>query len=464
MEEVREIALNENIIATLDTIVETVLGSDKATITLRDRASGEIIYSYRGEHLMRPASNMKIITGATALSELGLDFRFKTELYLDGQIEDGTLYGDIYIKGYGDPTINEATLKLFAQKLSEQGIQKATGMIIGDDTYFTGDTLPPGVDEEGETHYYGARISPITMSPNDDFDASTIIIEVTARNVGEQPDYVVIPHLSGMQIFNEALTVVNDRENTLEIRRINNTNQIKITGEIPEGESAKVWVSHQDPTKNTLQFFKVLCEQVGIQFSEQCRIVNGIIPQQADLIYTHESETLEEMFSIFMKLSNNSMADIFVKTMGKLQHGVGDYAHGLQVVQAYLEKHQNNFEAWQFVDGSGLSHGIRLHSNGISQLLFKLQKEPYFPQFFASLPVAGNTDRLIGGTLKDRFLEPELQNTIFAKTGYIHEVNTLSGYVTGESGRDYIFSIMLEGREEGIPFLDEGLKSMIVYL
>ncbi|MBD8038549.1 D-alanyl-D-alanine carboxypeptidase/D-alanyl-D-alanine-endopeptidase [Solibacillus sp. A46] len=464
MEEVREIALNENTIATLDTIVETVLGSDKATVTLRDRASGEILYSYRGEHLMRPASNMKIITGAAALSELGLDFRFKTELYMDGQIEDGTLYGDVYIKGYGDPTINEATLKLFAQKLSEQGIQKITGMIIGDDTYFTGDTLPPGVDEEGETHYYGARISPITMSPNDDFDASTIIVEVTARNIGEQPDYVVIPHLSGMQIFNEALTVVNDKENTLEIRRINNTDQIKITGEIPEGETAKVWVSLQDPTKNTLQFFKVLCEQVGIDFSEECMIASGVIPQQAERIYTHESQTLEKMFSIFMKLSNNSMADIFVKTMGKLQHGEGDYMHGLQVVQAYLEKHENDFTAWQFVDGSGLSHGIRIHSNGISQLLFKLQKEPYFPQFFASLPVAGNTDRLIGGTLKDRFLEPELQNRIFAKTGYIHEVNTLSGYVTGESGHDYIFSIMLEGREEGIPFLDSGLKEMIACL
>lgn len=464
MGEVRETALNKNTTDTLDSIVDTILGSDKATVTLRNRASGEILYSYRGEHLMRPASNMKIITGATALSELGLDFRFNTELYVIGKIEDGTLHGDIYLKGYGDPTINEATLKLFAQKLSEQGIQNITGMLIGDDTYFTGNTLPPGVDEDGETHYYGARISPITMSPNDDFDASTIIVEVNARYVGEQPDYIVTPHLSGLQISNESWTVANDRENTLEIRRINNTGQIMITGEIPQGETAKVWVSLQDPTMNTLQFFKVLCEQEGINFSEQCKISKGVIPQQAELLYTHESQTLEEMFSIFMKLSNNSMADIFVKTMGKLQYGVGDYEHGLKVVQAYLEKHQNNFAAWQFVDGSGLSHGIRLHSNGISQLLFKLQNEPYFPQFFASLPVGGNTDRFIGGTLKDRFLESELQNRIFAKTGYIHEVNTLSGYLTGKSGHDYIFSIMLEGREEGIPFLDSGLKAMIAYL
>lgn len=73
----------------------------------------------------------------------------------------------------------------------------------------------------------------------------------------------------------------------------------------------------------------------------------------------------------------------------------------------------------------------------------------------------GNDNRLIGGTLKERFLEPEYAGKIYAKTGYIHEVNCLSGYVTGMSGKDYIFSIMLEGREDGIPFLDEGLKGII---
>ena len=461
MKEIQEKNLNGDAITKLDQVVGTILGEDKATFTLRDRTSGEILYTYRGDRLMRPASNMKILTGAAAIAELGLDYRFKTEIYIDGNVEDHTLNGDIYVKGYGDPTINEATLKYFAEVLREYGIHHVRGKLIGDDTYFSGDTLPPGVDDEGETHYYGARISPITMSPNDDFDASTIIVEATAGNIDEKPSFNVIPHLSGLQISNEAKTVDKNAENTLEIRRINNTSQIVITGEIPEGETTKVWVSHDDPTKNTLLFFKELCKDAGIRFEQEDSIESGVTPNHAKLIHTHESRSIAEMFSIFMKLSNNSIADIFLKTMGKQKHGVGDYEHGLKVVRAYLEKQQINFATWQFADGSGLSHHNRLHSNGISELLYVLQKEPYFQYFYESLPVGGNIDRLVGGTLKDRFLEPELQQRIFAKTGYIHEVNTLSGYVTGKSGRDYIFSIMLEGREEGIPFLDEGLKAII---
>ncbi|MEK4384398.1 D-alanyl-D-alanine carboxypeptidase/D-alanyl-D-alanine-endopeptidase [Solibacillus sp. FSL W7-1464] len=461
MEEIQERNLNSDAITKLDEIVESILGEDKATFTLRDRTFGEIVYTYRGDCLMRPASNMKILTGTAAIAELGLDYRFKTEIYIDGNIEGYTLYGNVYVKGYGDPTINEATLKFFAEVLRKYGIHQVKGKLIGDDTYFSGDTLPPGVDEEGETHYYGARISPITMSPNDDFDASTIIVQATSGNIGEKPSFTVIPHLSGLQISNEAKTVDRNAESTLEIRRINNTSQIVITGEIPEEETAKVWVSHQDPTKNTLLFFKELCKDADIRFEPEEAIDSGATPDHAKLIHTHESRSIAEIFSIFMKLSNNSIADIFLKTMGKQKHGVGDYEHGLKVVRAYLEKRQINFTTWQFADGSGLSHHNRLHSNGISELLFVLQKEPYFQNFYESLPVGGNTNRLVGGTLKDRFLEPELQQRIFAKTGYIHQVNTLSGYVTGKSGRDYIFSIMLEGREEGIPFLDEGLKAII---
>lgn len=461
MGEIQVGVLAQKAVTALDQAVEQSLGKDNSTFTLRDRQTGELVYSYRGEHLMRPASNMKIITGAVALEELGLDYRFQTEIYVDGDIEAGVLNGNVYIKGYGDPTINQATLEQFAEILVQAGIQHVTGQLIGDETYFTGETLPPGVDEEGETHYYGARISPITMSPTNDFDASTILVTAQAQAIGEHPTFEVIPHVSGHTITNEAVTVASEAENTLEVIRLTNTNQIVITGELPAGESAKVWVSLQNPTLNTLGFFKVLCEEQGISFGYNEPVTTGVVPLNAELLYTHQSRTVGELFSIFMKLSNNSIADIFVKTLGKQKHGVGDYESGLRVVEDYLARKKIDFQAWQFVDGSGLSHGIRLHANGISQLLFTLQKEPYFDVFFESLPVGGHADRLIGGTLKERFTESEYVGKIFAKTGYIHEVHCLSGYVTGMSGKEYIFSIMLEGREEGIPFIDEGLKAII---
>ena len=456
--------LSEQSIAAIEEIVETILGKDKATLTIRDRENGQILYAYRGDHLMRTASNMKIISGAAALAVLGKDYQFKTYIYTDGMLEDGILNGNVYIKGGADPTLGEETFQRFAQILLENNIQKINGQLLGDDTLFSGDTLPPGVDDEGETHYYGARVSALSMSPNSDYDASTIIVTATPGEIGEKPAFEVIPHLCGMHITNEANTVASNEENTLEIRRLNNTDQIVITGNLPQNDSAKVWVSLQHPTKNTLQLLKAMCEQAGIEFLRQDVIDVSEVPDNAKLLYTYDGSTVGEIFSVFMKLSNNSIADIFTKLMGRQQYGVGDYDSGIRVLKQYLRSHQIEIGNWRFADGSGLSHNIRVHSNGLSELLFKLQKEPYFDMFYESLPVAGNPDRLIGGTLKERFTEQKFENRIIAKTGYIHEVNTLSGYFIGDSGKEYIFSLLLEGREEGIPFLDSGLSRIIEVL
>ena len=353
--------LSEQSIVAIEEIVETILGKDKATLTIRDRENGQILYAYRGDHLMRTASNMKIISGAAALAVLGKDYQFKTYIYTDGMLEDGILNGNVYIKGGADPTLGEETFQRFAQILLENNIQKINGQLLGDDTLFSGDTLPPGVDDEGETHYYGARVSALSMSPNSDYDASTIIVTATPGEIGEKPAFEVIPHLCGMHITNEANTVASNEENTLEIRRLNNTDQIVITGNLPQNDSAKVWVSLQHPTKNTLQLLKAMCEQAGIEFLRQDVIDVSEVPDNAKLLYTYDGSTVGEIFSVFMKLSNNSIADIFTKLMGRQQYGVGDYDSGIRVLKQYLRSHQIEIGNWRFADGSGLSHNIRVH-------------------------------------------------------------------------------------------------------
>lgn len=456
--------LSEESINGIQRAIDEILGREHVTVTIRDRENGKELYSFRGQHLMRPASNMKLVSGAAALSILGESYKFKTEVYIDGHVENGVLHGNLYIKGGGDPTLNEEAFLQFAEKLKAYGITAIQGNLIGDDTLFPGETLPPGVDDEGETYCWGARISAISMSPDGDYDASSIIVTANPNQIGERPSFQVIPYLSGHEITNEANTVAAGEENTLEILRTNGTNQIVISGNLPQGEVAKAWVSLQNPTINTLQFIKYIFEQKGIEFHASSSIVQGAVPSSATLFYTQDSMTIAEMFPAFMKFSNNSIADIFVKMIGYKEHGVADYESGLESVRAYLQKLQIPAETWQFIDGSGLSHSDRLTSEGISELLFKLQSEPYFTTFFDSLPVAGQSERWIGGTLRERFTESEYDNRIFAKTGYIWEVHCLSGFAIGDSGKSYVFSILLEGYEEGIPYIDRGLKEILRFL
>ncbi|MBD8035284.1 MULTISPECIES: D-alanyl-D-alanine carboxypeptidase/D-alanyl-D-alanine endopeptidase [Solibacillus] len=447
--------------ASVSSAVTSNLGKSNAAVTIRDIDSGKIVYSQNGDKLMRPASNMKLISGGAALSILGEDYRFTTDLFIDGKVVNNTLNGNVYIKGSGDPTLNKESFQEFAKILKRNGIRTINGHVIGDDTAFSGSTLPPGVDKTDETYYFGARTSAITMSQNADFDASTIIITAKPGKVGAKPSYSVEPNLSGMVISNQARTVKKGNKNTLTIKRSYNTNRIIISGNIPQGSSKKEWVTLQDPSKNTMQAIKLTWQSAGIKFSKDSKVQLGKVPQKAKLLYTNESRTLASIFPAFMKLSNNSIADILVKAMGKEQLGEGSTKKGVTLLKSYAESLDIPVDNWRIVDGSGLSNSNLVTTNSLSQLLFKVQKEPYFNTFYRSLPIAGNDERFVGGTLRKRLTSANLQNRIYAKTGYIPNVYTLSGYIKGQSGKEYIFSILLHNTANGNAYIDRTMTALV---
>src|SRR5690606_9417015 len=160
------------------------------------------------------------------------------------------------------------------------------GHLIGDDKAFSGSTLPPGVIKSDETYYFGARTSAITMSPNNDFDASTIIITASPGKVGAKPSFTIYPNSSGMVISNQAKTVKKGSANTVTIKRAYNTNRIIISGNLPQGSSKKEWVTLQDPSKNTMDAIKQTLKGKGLKFVKSSQLKIGKVPQDATLLYT----------------------------------------------------------------------------------------------------------------------------------------------------------------------------------
>lgn len=447
--------------ASINNTIISNLGTGNVAVTIRDVETGKIVYSHNGDKLMRPASNMKLVTGAAALGILGEDYRFTTNLYIDGKVKNNVLNGNVYIKGSGDPTLTKANFLEFAKALKRNGIRTINGDLIGDDTAFKGSTLPVGVDKTDESYYFGARTSAITMSQNDDFDASTVIIQAKPTKIGAKPTYSVEPNLSGLVISNQAKTVNKGQKNTISIKRAYNSNKVIISGNLPQGSSAKEWVTLQNPSKNTMQAIKITLQGTGIKFASSSKIVLAPVSHDAKLLYKNESRTLAAIFPAFMKLSNNSIADILVKSIGQHELGEGSNAAGVKVLKTYSESIDVPVKKWRFADGSGLSDLNRVTTNGLSQLLFNVQQQPYFNTYFNSLPVAGNSERFVGGTLRKRLTAPSLENRIYAKTGYIPNVYTLSGYVKGNSGKQYIFSILLENKTNGITYIDRTMASLV---
>lgn len=446
-------------------IEETIyskFGTSNFSISLRSMDSGKLVFEKAGDFGIKPASTLKLLTAASALEMLGEDYRFITEVYMDGKINGNVLEGDLYIKGGGDPTLQEENFISMANALKRLGVESVSGSLYGDDFNFIGSQLTPGISTHDETYYYASRTSALTMSPDDDYDAGTIIVKVIANTVGKTPTIEVEPNFSGMEVLNQAKTVGATEKNTIEIYRQNNSNKIVITGNIPTGKTKKEWISLYDPTLNTLYAIKNTFKENGIAFTSSSKVNRKLVPNHATLIYTKKSMPLEQVMIPFLKLSNNSIANILVKTMGYEVYGIGSLEHGLQVMKDYSKRVGLQTNRWYFEDGSGMSHQNKVTANEMTNLLYKLSSEPYYSVIYNSLPVGGHPDRLVGGSLRERFKSTFQSNRVFAKTGHISGVYSLSGYLKAKSGKYYAFTILSQNQSSiKLQAIDEVVQQFI---
>lgn len=443
--------------------IEKTVGKGNTSVTIDSVKTGNRVLHVKGDIPRQPASNLKLITGFGALQLLGEQYRFKTEAYTNGLIVNGVLKGHVFLKGYGDPTLQYKDLVKIGQSLKARGIHKIDGHILGDDTYFSGPQLPVGVLPSEETEYYGARVSALTLAPNDDFDAGTIIVEVKPSKTGQKGHVTQLPRTSDVKIINNSVTTKKGSRNTISVKRKLGTNDVVVSGQIPIGSSSKKWVTVKDPTLTTLHYARLAFKQAGIQLGQNSWYWRQAVRPEYKLLHTHKSKTLGEMFPTFMKLSNNVMADSFLKTIGAEQKGIGDIHNGFVAIKQYLDANHIPNHKISMVDGSGLSAKNRLTTNETASLLIRARQMDSFQAFFKSLPVGGVNSRLVGGTLRHRF-QGSYANHVVAKTGYIDNVYTLSGYVKTRNGNAYAFSIMANyATPSKVTEIDRFIKHLIDY-
>nr|WP_308419014.1 D-alanyl-D-alanine carboxypeptidase/D-alanyl-D-alanine-endopeptidase [Virgibacillus oceani] len=428
-------------------------------ISIRSASSGEKLFDHMGNVRLRPASNMKLLTAAASLSKLGGAYTFGTELLTDGPVKDNKLFGNLYLRGKGDPTLLPKDFETFAEKIRQSGISHIEGDIVGDDSWYDNVRLSADLNWSDEHYYYGAQVSALTASPNTDYDAGSVIVEVTPGIVqGDKPFVKLSPGTDYVKITNKAETVLGDMEADITINRVHGTNHITIEGAIPVRTSAvKEWISVWEPTGYALDLFLHALKKYEITWSGNAK--QAVTPAGANLLFSHQSMPLSDLLVPFMKLSNNGHAEILVKELGKTVHGEGSWEAGLTVVENELAKFGMKTDTLLLRDGSGISHINLIPANEISKLLNTVQDMEWFSSFLHSLPVAGHSDRMIGGTLRDRM--KELGEKVKAKTGTIFGVSTLSGYTENSLGKTLIFSIMINNlldEEEGPDIIDQIVK------
>ncbi|OZM74666.1 D-alanyl-D-alanine carboxypeptidase/D-alanyl-D-alanine-endopeptidase [Amycolatopsis antarctica] len=410
-------------------------------LVVRRAADGEVLYDRQSDRRRQPASNGKLLTAAAALETLGPEHRFRTTVETAGTRSDGVLSGDLFLRGGGDPTMLAADYDGLAAQVADAGIRTVTGELVADDTYFDDVRLGLGWAWDDEPYYYNPQTSALTIAPDRDFDAGSIIVRVRPGTDGAPATVETEPPTGYVTLVNEATTTAEGGTPEITVDRAHGGNTVTVSGSIPAGaDPVEEYIAVWEPTGLAASVFRERLAAHGVEVVRDT--VGRATPGSATVLAEHRSMPVAELLTPFLKLSNNSHAEALVKTAGRESGGEGSWQSGLDAMAKTLPALGIDPAMTSIVDGSGLSRMDQLTPSQLASLLLAARGEPWFDRFQAALPVAGAADRLVGGTLRSRMVGTPAEGKVRAKTGSYTGVSSLSGYVTAAGGEELVFSLV----------------------
>jgi D-alanyl-D-alanine carboxypeptidase/D-alanyl-D-alanine-endopeptidase (penicillin-binding protein 4) len=422
--------------------------------------TGRVVFEENAEKYFMPASNMKNFTISTALEKLTPDFRFVTSVYAPAMPDaSGTIRGDLIIYGRGDPSISTAFndkdyfkgMDALAQKIVAAGVKRIEGALIGDESYFTGDALPPSWEWDDLQWYYGAEVSALTVNDN----ALDLVVRPGSSN-GAAASVQLLPGANGVVLVNNARTTAAGTRRDIGIRRKPGTNVIEVFGSIPLGDKQSTeYVSVPKPAMFFVSMLRQLLEQKGVAITGQTRTVDAEFRRSAPLpmnlieVTKLESPPLSLIAAKTMKPSQNLYTELILRAMGE---SVGDKTNprwtsanrGIAVVDKFLQEIGVAPASVLMHDGSGLSRHDLITPAAVVQVYSYMNRSRFAPVWRESLTIAG-----VDGTLANRFKGTRAENNLRGKTGTIDQVSSLSGYLRTAAGEQLAISLVTNNLPNG---------------
>lgn len=417
-----------------------------------DAMTGETLYQKNADKYFVPASNMKLLSTALALDTLGSSYRFRTTIETNGTMSvEGTLSGDLILVGRGDPNLSnrkfpfetkeefdgppERALAELADMVVARGVKEISGDVVGDDSYFPPERYPDGWEIDDMVWDYGAAISAIVVDDN------TVTLTLTP---GEKPGDAVQAELEPVEqefvVRNEVTTSGAKDTPDLRLRREPGSSTVVVTGTMPAKSSPrKLVLAIQQPAEHAAALLEKLLIDRGVKVDGKARAQHDPDPTAATrtVLAEHLSIRLGDSVKLVNKISQNLHAEVLLRVAAR-QSGSWTAPDDLwNFAQQFYAKVGIGPEDVIQTDGSGLSRHDLVTPRAFVTLLDYAQKQIWFPDYFASLPVSG-----VDGTLTERMKDPATAGRIHAKTGSVAHVRTLSGFADTPGGRRLIFSFM----------------------
>lgn len=400
---------------------------------------GDTLFQSNAGAPLMPASTMKMLTSAVAFERLGPQYQFSTDVLYDGTLgTDGTINGNVYLRGDGDPSLSGrymaggpgAPMNYLAEQLVARGVKRITGAVIGDATAFDDQKIPEGWLTRYLQAAYAARVSGLSLNEN--------LVWVTVTPDGAKLE----PATSAIQLISNVRTVPGSGASLSFRRDLNGT--ITVSGRMGARAAPRRYeYVVEDPAPFATGALRAAMIAKGIQVDGGIRM--AATPSSAVKIASVQSPTLDRIIAAMNRESINHFAELLMRdaARGRERDKQGTVANGEALLRNFFAtKVGADTLHLEVSDGSGLSTLDRVTPRLMTQMLGYAHRASWGPWFHASLPVAGESE-----LLRRRMRGGAAQGNLHAKTGTTNDVIGLGGYVTALNGEVIAFSFIYNGRD-----------------
>lgn len=387
-----------------------------------------------GENLaLNPASVMKLVTTLAALDSLGPAHTFKTRVWLEGELKDGVLTGNLTLQGGGDPSLTLERYWLLLREIRARGVREIRGDVLLDGSFYELEPVDPAAFDQAPLRPYNAPAAALLANFNTlNLRLSVVDSTVQARIEGEGP-IALDNRLEAME------GPCNGGRESL--RMALEDGRLVLSGRYALACGDQVQpLNLLAPEATVAVLFRSLWQELGGLHGGRIRPCTPAA--EARLLLEFESPPLVAQVRDINKFSNNVMAKMLFLNLGAQRFGApATWDKGRRAVTEWLNEKGLWSEAMVIDNGSGLSRTERLTAGGLGRMLAYAAGRPAYYEFAASLPTLG-----LEGTLKKRLNGAPAVGQAWLKTGSLNGARNLAGYVLGPGGRRRIL-VMLVNHE-----------------
>lgn len=405
------------------------------------------VYQHDGQRSLSPASLNKLFTTAVGFDKLGSDFRFKTSLAYDGNIDEkGVLHGNVYIIGGGDPmlgsyryrqTTPDSMFAAWMKAIASQGIKSIEGRICYDPSIFDDQPLHDSWQWGDIGNYYGCGACGLNFHENMYFiyfnPAGSLNSPATIASTS--------PANIDVKTINEVITGSAGSGDQVIVYGTPSGNERLCRGSVPLGRNKfPIKASLPNPAHTCASQFASYLRNNGISISSSVSEVFSKRKKDLLPVIDFNSEKYYTIAQYTNLTSNNMYAESIFKYLGYHIYGNGSYENGGRVIQDFFKNHHLESSGVKVVDGSGLSRLNRVTTDFVCRFLTEVSKMPIYNDFSMSLGKVGES-----GTVRNML--PNLPSNIDlrVKSGSMADVRGYAGYLTTSKGELICFSIVANG-------------------